>query len=46
VREAAEIDPTHSEVQQLLMTAMGRQKEERRRLLLDQIVVEIHEAGS
>jgi serine/threonine-protein kinase len=43
LREAAEIDPTHSEVQQLLITATARQKEERRRLLLDQVVAEIHD---
>jgi predicted Ser/Thr protein kinase len=43
LREAAEIDPTHSEVQQLLMVATARQKEERKRLLLDQAVAEIHD---
>ncbi|HEY3987921.1 MAG TPA: protein kinase [Acidobacteriaceae bacterium] len=43
LREAAEIDPTHSEVQQLLITATARQKEERRRVLLDQVVAEIHD---
>jgi len=43
LREAAEIDPTHSEVQQLLITATMRQKEERRRQLLEQIVAEIHD---
>jgi serine/threonine-protein kinase len=41
--EAAEIDPTHSEVQQLLITATARQKEERRRELVDQIVAEIQD---
>jgi eukaryotic-like serine/threonine-protein kinase len=43
LREAAEIDPTHSEVQQLLITATARQKEDRRRQLLDQLVVEIQD---
>ena len=43
LHEAAEIDPTHGEVQQLLITVTARQKEERRRLLLDQVVAEIHE---
>ena len=43
LREAAEIDPTHSEVQQLLITATARHKEERRRQLLDQLVVEIQD---
>jgi len=41
LHEAAAIDPTHSEVQQLLITATVRQKEDRRRLLLDQVVAEI-----
>jgi eukaryotic-like serine/threonine-protein kinase len=43
LREAAEIDPTHSEVQELLITATTRQKEERRRVLLDQVVAEIQD---
>lgn len=43
LREAAEIDPTHGEVQQLLITATTSQKEERRRQLLDQIVAEIQD---
>lgn len=43
LREAAEIDPMHSEVQQLLMMAAARQKEERRRQVLDRIVVEIQD---
>ena len=41
LHEAAEIDPTHSEVQQLLITATARQKEERRRIVLDQVVAEV-----
>lgn len=43
LREAAEIDPTHSEVNQLLIAAATRQKEERKRALLDQIVAEIQD---
>ncbi len=43
LREAAEIDPTHGEVQQLLITATTSQKEERKRQLLDQIVAEIQD---
>lgn len=43
LREAAEIDPTHSEVQELLITTTTRQKEERRRVLLDQVVAEIQD---
>jgi serine/threonine-protein kinase len=46
LREAAEIDPTHSEVQQLLLTATARQKEERRRVLLEQLVAGIGESLS
>jgi eukaryotic-like serine/threonine-protein kinase len=46
LREAAEIDPTHSEVQQLLLTATARQKEERRRLMLEQLVAGISESLS
>lgn len=44
LREAAEIDPTHSEVQQLLFSLTARQKEERRRILLEQILAEIQES--
>lgn len=46
LREAAEIDPTHSEVQQLLLTATARQKEERRRRLLEQLAAGIGESLS
>lgn len=44
LREAAEIDPTHGEVQQLLFSVAARQKEERRRALLEQILKEIQES--
>ena len=44
LQEAAEINPTHSEVQQLLFSVTARQKEERKRILLEKIVVEIQES--
>jgi eukaryotic-like serine/threonine-protein kinase len=44
LREAAEIDPTHGEVQELLLSVAARQKEERRRALLEQILGEIQES--
>lgn len=44
LQKAAEIDPTHSEVQQLLFSVTARQKEERRRILLEKLVVEIQES--
>jgi eukaryotic-like serine/threonine-protein kinase len=44
LREAAEIDPIHPEVQKLLHEASARQEEEHRRLLLEQIIAEIHES--
>jgi eukaryotic-like serine/threonine-protein kinase len=44
LREAAEIDPTHGEVQELLISVTARQKEERRRALLEQILAEIQES--
>lgn len=43
LREAAEIDPSDTEVQQLLFSAATRQKEERRQQALDKIVVEIQD---
>ena len=43
LREAAEIDPTDGELQDLLLSATTKQKEERRRILLDRIVGEIHD---
>jgi serine/threonine-protein kinase len=44
LQQAAEIDPTHSEVQQLLFSVTAHQKEERKRILLEKIVVEIQES--
>ena len=44
LQEAAEINPTHSEVQQMLFSVTGRQKEERKRILLEKIVLEIQES--
>jgi eukaryotic-like serine/threonine-protein kinase len=44
LREATEIDPAHSEVQELLFTASTKQKEERRQHLLDKLVLEIQES--
>ncbi|AXC13357.1 Serine/threonine protein kinase PrkC, regulator of stationary phase [Acidisarcina polymorpha] len=44
LREAAQIDPAHTEVQQLLFTAATRQKEERRQQLLEKIAAEIQES--
>ncbi len=41
---AAEIDPAHPEVQKLLHEATTRQEEERRRILIDQMVGEIQES--
>jgi serine/threonine-protein kinase len=46
LQEAAEINPTHSEVQQLLFSVTARQTEERKRILLEKIVVEIQESLS
>ena len=46
LQEAAEINPTHSEVQQLLFSVTARQKEERKRILLEKLVVEIQESLS
>jgi eukaryotic-like serine/threonine-protein kinase len=44
LREAAEIDPTHSAVQELLISVAARQKEERRSALLEKILAEIQES--
>jgi serine/threonine-protein kinase len=44
LREAAELDPTHTEVQQLLFTATTRQREERRQGLLEKVAAEIQDA--
>jgi predicted Ser/Thr protein kinase len=44
LREAAEIDPAHAEVQELLFTASARQKEEHRQVLLEKIAAEIWES--
>jgi serine/threonine-protein kinase len=44
LREAAEIDPAHAEVQQLLFTAVTRQKEQQRQHLLEKIVAEIQDS--
>jgi eukaryotic-like serine/threonine-protein kinase len=44
LREAAEIDPTHGEVQELLISVAAVQKEGRRRALLGQILKEIQES--
>ncbi len=44
LREAAEIDPAHTEVQQLLFAAAARQKDERRQKLLEKIAAEIQES--
>jgi eukaryotic-like serine/threonine-protein kinase len=44
LRDAAEVDPAHVEVQQLLFTAASRQKEERLQLLLEKIAAEIQES--
>jgi eukaryotic-like serine/threonine-protein kinase len=44
LREAAEIDPAHAEVQQLLFTAVTRQKEQQRQQLLEKIAAEIQES--
>lgn len=44
LREAAEIDPGHAEVQQLLFTVATRQKEVRRQELLDKTANEIQES--
>ena len=43
LREAAEIDPVHPEVQKLLFDAMTRQEEDRRRKLMEQIVITIQD---
>jgi serine/threonine-protein kinase len=44
LQPAAEIDPTHPEVQKLLHDATTRQEEERRRILIEQMVAEIQES--
>jgi serine/threonine-protein kinase len=44
LREAAEIDPGHPEVQQLLFTVSAQQKEARHRELLERIANEIQES--
>jgi predicted Ser/Thr protein kinase len=44
LREAAEIDPVHAEVQELLYTVATRQKETQRQELLEKIAIEIHES--
>ncbi|HYK35038.1 serine/threonine protein kinase [Alloacidobacterium sp.] len=44
LRAASEIDPTHPEVQKLLHEAATRQEEERRRVLIEQMVGEIQES--
>ena len=44
LREAAEIDPAHAEVQQLLFTAVTRQKEQQRQHLLEKIAAEIQDS--
>ena len=44
LREAAEIDPAHAEVQQLLFTAVTLQKEQRRQQLLEKIAAEIQDS--
>lgn len=44
LRAAVEIDPAHPEVQQLLHDAATRQEEERRRVLIEQMVGEIQDS--
>src|SRR5271155_4200291 len=44
LQPAAEIDPTHPDVQRLLHDATTRQEEERRRILIEQMVGEIQES--
>jgi eukaryotic-like serine/threonine-protein kinase len=44
LRAAAEIDPAHPEVQKLMHEATTRQEEERRRVLIEQMVGEIQES--
>ena len=44
LRKAAELDPTRTEVQQLLFTVVTRQKEERRQELLEKVAAEIQES--
>ena len=44
LRKAAELDPSRTEVQQLLFTVVARQKEERRQRLLEKIAAEIQES--
>jgi serine/threonine protein kinase len=44
LRSAAEIDPAHPEVQKLMHEATTRQEEERRRVLIEQMVGEIQES--
>jgi len=44
LQAAAEIDPAHPEVQKLLHEAATRQEEERRRVLIEQMVGEIQES--
>jgi len=43
LREAAEIDPVHPEVQKLLFDAMAGQEKDRRRRLMEQIVITIQD---
>ncbi len=44
LREAAEIDPAHAEVQQMLFSVTTQQKEERRQQLLENIAAEIQDS--
>ena len=44
LREAAEIDPAHAEVQHLLFTALTRQKEQQRQHLLEKMAAEIEDS--
>jgi serine/threonine-protein kinase len=44
LREAAQIDPAHAEVQQLLFTVATRQKEAQRQELLERVAKEIRES--
>ncbi len=44
LREALQIDPTDGEAQQMFQEASAKQEEERRRKVIDQIVVEIQDS--
>jgi eukaryotic-like serine/threonine-protein kinase len=44
LREAAEIDPVHAEVQELLFSVTARQKEDRRQQVLDQAASDVRES--